>query len=292
MSPRCVQAACPRRIESGESARSPSAASSAASGPQPPRCDQRPNCGWSCVGGPFTVESPLAYISCIMRSSAASQVTRKRIAQRVAEQRQAVLEVAVEQIALRGYESVRFADIATAAGVSIGLLQHYFETRDALLNEAFEQHCARMIERLDELFVTETDPWDRIVRMVDELALDPDFGRRAVIWTDMCANSSRRVEVRESLWQAEAGWRRVLHAAIEQGVAQGSFELVLPLEDVVDIVVTLLDGATLTVAGRFPLTSGQRMHETVVRTAATLLGVPDLETVRAAVATDSASTGH
>ena len=59
------------------------------------------------------------------------------LSERMARQCETVLRVAVQQIAERGYDSVRLRDVATNAGVSIGLLQHYFGSREDLRGRLF-----------------------------------------------------------------------------------------------------------------------------------------------------------
>ena len=53
------------------------------------------------------------------------------------DRRDEVLAAAATVMARMGFERMRLRDVATEAGVSIGLLQHYFETREQLGREAF-----------------------------------------------------------------------------------------------------------------------------------------------------------
>ena len=52
------------------------------------------------------------------------------------EQRERILRAASRVLAEHGFDGVRLRGIAKAAGVSIGMLQHYFETREHLLKQA------------------------------------------------------------------------------------------------------------------------------------------------------------
>ena len=61
------------------------------------------------------------------------------------DRRRQVLDAAIRSTVVNGYESVRLRDIAREAGVSTGLIQHYFENRDALLQEMFHHACQELL---------------------------------------------------------------------------------------------------------------------------------------------------
>jgi AcrR family transcriptional regulator len=194
------------------------------------------------------------------------------LSERMAHQRETALRVAVAQMAERGYDSVRLRDIATNAGVSIGLLQHYFGTREELLAEGIELHCNMLLEDWQRLYETERDPWRRIVGLIDHLSHSHEVASRAAIWADFVASASRRPELREPLARVYEMWRRLIGEAIDDGLERGIFELQLERDDVVDLVVAQLDGATVALAGFAAHMSPDRMREMALRGAAVLLG--------------------
>src|SRR5690348_14257805 len=63
-----------------------------------------------------------------------------------ADRRSQILDAAVRVIAERGIDGARLADIAEAAGVSLGLVQHYFRHRRRLLLEVFRREEERISE--------------------------------------------------------------------------------------------------------------------------------------------------
>jgi AcrR family transcriptional regulator len=90
-----------------------------------------------------------------------------------------LLGAAAACLSERGFELTRLRDVAKRAGVSIGLLQHYFETRDGLLREAFSWSCAELIERSRDRARSSSAPWERIVSLLDALLTDPGLKRHA-----------------------------------------------------------------------------------------------------------------
>ena len=63
------------------------------------------------------------------------------------QRRRQVAGAAMRVVAAAGMERVRVADVAAEAGVSVGLVQHYFRSKDDLLLFAFEHLCAQLTER-------------------------------------------------------------------------------------------------------------------------------------------------
>lgn len=55
-----------------------------------------------------------------------------------------------ELISENGLDAVTVARTATTAGMSVGLVQHYFRTKDDMLLHAFNQVSARIRKRADE----------------------------------------------------------------------------------------------------------------------------------------------
>lgn len=76
-----------------------------------------------------------------------AQVPRRRLGP--AERREQLLDVAVRLAAGRDLAAVSVLEIAAAAGVSEGLLYHYFPTKDSLLLAAVQRAADAMIRALD-----------------------------------------------------------------------------------------------------------------------------------------------
>jgi TetR/AcrR family transcriptional regulator, fatty acid metabolism regulator protein len=65
--------------------------------------------------------------------------------------REKIRDAAVRVFARKGFHSARVGDIATEAGVAHGLLYHYFESKDALLESVFRETWAAMLALIREV---------------------------------------------------------------------------------------------------------------------------------------------
>jgi AcrR family transcriptional regulator len=190
------------------------------------------------------------------------------------EQRQRILRAATDALAAHGYQAVRLRDIAQAAGVSIGLLQHYFETRDELMLRAFERSSMELLDRWAEVTRNQTDPWRRIAALVEQLSDDPLLRRHCQVWIEFSAGAARHPELRSGFLRVYFAWRGLLTEAIEEGVRQGMFHPALEPGEVADLLVTTVDGCEIAVAAGTDTLDAERLRALVLRTAALALGVP------------------
>ena len=61
------------------------------------------------------------------------------------DKRQQILEAAVRVFAAQGYEKSRVGDVAREAGVAYGLVYHYFDSKEAVLEAVFREAWGRLL---------------------------------------------------------------------------------------------------------------------------------------------------
>jgi AcrR family transcriptional regulator len=97
-----------------------------------------------------------------------SKPTRKETA-RKPNMREAILAAAEELFSINGFNAVSVRDIAQAAGANPGSVTYHFATKDGLLLEIYQRHCAPMNLRRSELLSAAKrirDPQDRLEAIV------------------------------------------------------------------------------------------------------------------------------
>lgn len=190
----------------------------------------------------------------------------------VEERRTALLRVAVECMASSGYDNLRLRDVARAAGVSIGLLQHYFQTRDELVDEAFRQASEDQLAEWAAAVATESRPWERIEALVVQLGRREDLRAHCLVWVQFASAAGRHAAMRPGFHAIYDKWYQLVRSAVVDGVDAGIFHPVLPTEDVVELLLNQIDGSELTIASGEDSVDGERMVSLTLRLAATLLG--------------------
>src|SRR4051794_39390191 len=64
------------------------------------------------------------------------------------DKRSAILDTAMELIVEQGFHNTPMSQIAKQAGVSAGIIYHYFESKDDLINELYREIKVKMTEAI------------------------------------------------------------------------------------------------------------------------------------------------
>jgi len=187
------------------------------------------------------------------------------------ERRTEVLRAALSCIAASGHESVRLRDVAREAKVSIGALQHYFDTRDDLITQAFKQASEDLLDTWARHLDAGLDPWERIAALIDGLVDREPLRERCLIWIEFANAAARHDETREAFAAVYRQWTEIIAGAIEDGIRDGSFAPILPARVIVDLLLEQLDGGILGIATEVGDLDGSRLRENAVALAGALL---------------------
>jgi len=74
------------------------------------------------------------------------------------ERRRQILDAAVRAFAKKGYHACRVSDIAEEAGVAYGLVYHYFESKDAVLEAVFREMWGAMVGAINAIESLDDSP--------------------------------------------------------------------------------------------------------------------------------------
>ena len=85
------------------------------------------------------------------------------------DRRKQILRAAVEVFAERGFHRTRVSDIAKRAGVAYGLIYHYFESKDDVLNSVFEDNWAVFLKVLREIEASDRSSGEKLSAIADLL---------------------------------------------------------------------------------------------------------------------------
>ncbi|GLZ56963.1 MULTISPECIES: TetR/AcrR family transcriptional regulator [Micromonospora] len=156
------------------------------------------------------------------------------------ERRTAVLDAVADVLASRGYENTRFTDVAAAGGVAISTLQTYFGSREDMIIEAMQVYTDREVAALRAVSDVETDPWRRLVGLVDRSLHNSESTRRILV--EFWRSAMRDDELRDHSAEVWARYRAPFLAAVAEGARRGDFTLAHDAEAVTDFLLTALAG--------------------------------------------------
>lgn len=159
------------------------------------------------------------------------------------DRRQDLLAVTISCLARLGPRATTGREICRQAGVSHGLLRHYFNNPDNLLLETYQQLCDHFLVRFEqELAEPERDPW---------AALDRFF---AVLFTDQWASSDilrawmafwSLVHTNEEFAEVSEAYNQRLRALLHAALGRLPRPAGLSADDATVVLSAVMDGLWL-----------------------------------------------
>jgi TetR/AcrR family transcriptional regulator, fatty acid metabolism regulator protein len=109
------------------------------------------------------------------------------------DKRRLILDAAVRVFARQGFHACRVSDIADEAGVAYGLVYHYFDSKDEVLNVLFLERWNVMLELIREVDEQEMPVREKLGAIasfiVDSYRHDPDLMKVIIVEVTRAANS-------------------------------------------------------------------------------------------------------
>jgi AcrR family transcriptional regulator len=110
-----------------------------------------------------------------------------------ADKRRAILDAAITVFAREGFHSARVSDVAAEAGVAYGLVYHYFDSKDQMLNELFSERWQLLLEASQEVQRTDASPRDKLAGVanfiIESYRHEPELMKVIIVEVTRAANS-------------------------------------------------------------------------------------------------------
>ncbi|MSO42547.1 MAG: TetR/AcrR family transcriptional regulator, partial [Solirubrobacterales bacterium] len=117
------------------------------------------------------------------------------------DKRRVILEAAIRVFAQQGFHNCRVSDIAAEAGVAYGLVYHYFDSKEQMLNELFTERWSLLLAASEESGREDTSPREKLAAVagfiIDSYRYDPDLMKVIIVEVTRAANSFGRTHLAE-----------------------------------------------------------------------------------------------
>ena len=180
-----------------------------------------------------------------------------------------IVAAAARVISARGVADSRLIDVARAAGVSIGNVQHYFATREDLLAAAFDAVNDSSISDWEAMASKEPGAPGRLSAMLRLAALGRPGQDESgwALWVEFWALAKRNARFRAEYDIIYAKWRGTLVRAVADGAESGQFRPRDSVRDTVDRLTAVIEGLAIRSMLDPTEMPGERVFELVVRAA-------------------------
>jgi TetR/AcrR family fatty acid metabolism transcriptional regulator len=148
-----------------------------------------------------------------MASSARTGIDKRRL----------ILDSAIHVFADQGFHHCRVSDVADEAGVAYGLVYHYFNSKEEILNTLFAERWQLMLDAIQEIDSQRVPARDKLYLVasfiIDSYHHEPELMKVIIVEVTRAANSFGATH----LDQIRAAYSKI--AAIVDGARQdGSFK--------------------------------------------------------------------
>ena len=138
------------------------------------------------------------------------------------DKRRMILDAAITVFARQGFHHCRVSDVADEAGVAYGLVYHYFDSKEEILNELFLERWQIMLDAIAEIDRLEEVPARDKLYMIASFIIDsyrhePDLMKVIIVEVTRAANSFGRIHL-EKITEAYGGIAGIVESARREGV--------------------------------------------------------------------------
>jgi TetR/AcrR family transcriptional regulator, fatty acid metabolism regulator protein len=117
------------------------------------------------------------------------------------DRRRQILDAAIRVFARQGFHACRVSDIAREAGVAYGLVYHYFDSKDQVLNELFVERWSLLLQAIEEVDARPIPPRAKLDEVagfiIDSYRHDPELMKVIIVEVTRAANSFGRTHLPE-----------------------------------------------------------------------------------------------
>jgi TetR/AcrR family fatty acid metabolism transcriptional regulator len=117
------------------------------------------------------------------------------------DRRRQILDAAIRVFARQGFHACRVSDIANEAGVAYGLVYHYFNSKEQVLNELFAERWSLLLAAIEEVDAQPIAPREKLDAVagfiIDSYRHDPELMKVIIVEVTRAANSFGRTHLPE-----------------------------------------------------------------------------------------------
>jgi TetR/AcrR family fatty acid metabolism transcriptional regulator len=132
------------------------------------------------------------------------------------DKRRVILDAAVRVFARQGFHTCRVSDIADEAGVAYGLVYHYFQSKDQILDTLFLERWNLMLAAIEAADASQRSPRDKLYAIAsfifDSYGHDPELMKVIIVEVTRAANTFGRTHLAE-IREAYALIAAIVHQA-------------------------------------------------------------------------------
>jgi TetR/AcrR family fatty acid metabolism transcriptional regulator len=145
------------------------------------------------------------------------------------DKRRLILDAAIRVFARRGFHHCRVSDVADEAGVAYGLVYHYFDSKEEILNTLFRERWQLLVDAIAEIDARDIPARQKLQDVagfiIDSYRYEPELMKVIIVEVTRSVHSFGLQHL-DQIREAYAGIANIVEAAR----AEGTFKSDIPSE--------------------------------------------------------------
>ncbi len=182
--------------------------------------------------------------------------------QTVEERRTEILETTCRVVIERGFAGTRVADVAQRLNVSTSLIHYHFESKEALLAEAFAMYARTALQEFEEYVAEAPTPREQLDRAIEDFVPEGSDDLEWMLWIDAWGEALRNPLMRRISQELDARNVAIVEDILRRGNECGQFACSDPRTSATRLI-GLIDGLAVQFAAHDGVLTRDGLLETV-----------------------------
>lgn len=176
-----------------------------------------------------------------------------------------ILSATREMLINEGAEALTMRRVATTLGMSLSNLQHYFSTKEDLINALVDAQYENYVEDLNEILTGTKTPEEKLGAVAQTISDDYQTDEGSILVWELWAFTGRNAYVADAVNKAHESERRIVRKIISQISPDASKS---QLEARATVITSMFEGVGLFVAPGRPQNKSRKAVTEQLKTAA------------------------
>jgi AcrR family transcriptional regulator len=176
-----------------------------------------------------------------------------------------ILSVTREMLIHEGAEALTMRRVATTLGMSLSNLQHYFSTKEGLINALVDAQYESYVEDLNEILTGNMTPEEKLGAVAQSISDDYQTDEGSILVWELWAFTGRNAYVADAVNKAHESERRIVRKIVSQISPDASKS---QLEARATVITSMFEGIGLFVAPGRPQAKSRKAVTEQLKTAA------------------------
>lgn len=164
------------------------------------------------------------------------------------ETREYILAQTASLFSQQGFSGTSMSDVMRVTGLEKGGIYNHFRSKEQLALEAYEYAAGKVGERMSAMVYAHKHAADRLLAMVDAMALvlfDPVLPGGCPTMNAAIESDDTNPTMQEKAARTLNAWVHMIHRITEKGIERGELQPQVDISTLASLIIATLEGALM-----------------------------------------------